>query len=793
VRAFPHSSFARSGCVNTLHWSQSGDILISGSDDCRVCLWSVAGPERTSLSVALVTGHRRNIFSAVFVPETTNTKVVTCALDRQVRYLDVTTGTHQHLTTCRQFCSKVVFVPGTPHCFLTSGQDVSAASHSSFSTQARLSLCLSPLPSSLFPLPSPLSPLYLPSPLSTSTSTSTSADDPLGHLPVGVCAAQGKVSLFDLRVKSAEGLPAQPIVDLSSIGGCTALAFDPTSSGVHFSVGCDDPLVRTYDMRKLCTEDAEATRPIFQYAPRELLGSVTGGRTLYRRMASGASGLAYSATGELLVNMRGADVYRFETMSAALGRTPTATAPSSTSPTSPPPATASSAAKRRRPSDDGDNTARGEDEGEGAALAPMDDAVRTFERSRRSLGRPSASVAPAAEADSVVESISGVPTLGCALRTYVGRENDETFAKEVCFLHDDTYVATGGDCGRVYLWAVESGRLVYREKGDSNIVNCVAPHPSLPILAVSGIDDDVKLFGLGDPRPSSLKRNAAGYVMHGRRPHRRGGTAPSDGWAMDNDGPPPRCVAAAEAAEALAEASRLREAGNAAFRAGDMELAVRVYEEGCDALHVEPPGEAQREELAGERLRMWLNLAAGLLKLSQPTAAAVWCERVLAVRPSDVKALYRLAHAHLSLGQLEKAEEGLRRAREIEPGEPALARLEQTLDRAREMQRQMAWEDDEEEDEEDDDEEDEEGEDDDEEDDDDDDDDDDDEDEEDDDEEEDEAEDEAGEQSDEDDKHSDDEDLGRDDDDVDDEIGDSDELYLDAHEEDPGEHDDAPE
>ena len=39
-----------------------------------------------------------------------------------------------------------------------------------------------------------------------------------------------------------------------------------------------------------------------------------GRRPTYERMASGPSGLAYSKCGELVVNMRGAELYRFAAM-----------------------------------------------------------------------------------------------------------------------------------------------------------------------------------------------------------------------------------------------------------------------------------------------------------------------------------------------------------------------------------------------------------------------------------------------------------------------------------------------
>ena len=36
---------------------------------------------------------------------------------------------------------------------------------------------------------------------------------------------------------------------------------------------------------------------------------------------------------------------------------------------------------------------------------------------------------------------------------------------------------------RMFIWESESGRLVRAIEADSNIVNCIAPHPSLPLVA----------------------------------------------------------------------------------------------------------------------------------------------------------------------------------------------------------------------------------------------------------------------------------------------------------------------
>ena len=52
-------------------------------------------------------------------------------------------------------------------------------------------------------------------------------------------------------------------------------------------------------------------------------------------------------------------------------------------------------------------------------------------------------------------------------------------------------------------------------RGDGCIVNCVSPHPSLPLLAVAGIDSDVKIFSLGDaPRKVGKRRLSPNAKAH---------------------------------------------------------------------------------------------------------------------------------------------------------------------------------------------------------------------------------------------------------------------------------------
>ncbi|XP_068229981.1 DDB1- and CUL4-associated factor 6-like isoform X2 [Palaemon carinicauda] len=76
---------------------------------------------------------------------------------------------------------------------------------------------------------------------------------------------------------------------------------------------------------------------------------------------------------------------------------------------------------------------------------------------------------------------------------YKGHRNARTMIKEACFW-GDTHVMSGSDCGRVFVWERKSGRLVMLWEADRHVVNCLQPHPTLPVLATSGIDYDLKLW-----------------------------------------------------------------------------------------------------------------------------------------------------------------------------------------------------------------------------------------------------------------------------------------------------------
>jgi len=93
-----------------------------------------------------------------------------------------------------------------------------------------------------------------------------------------------------------------------------------------------------------------------------------------------------------------------------------------------------------------------------------------------------------------------LPSSSLYLQRFVGHCNLQTDIKEAVFFgQDDSFVAAGSDDGRIYLYDASSGVCLRALVGDDDIVNCIRPHPHLPVLATSGIDSTIKLWS-----PSSI-------------------------------------------------------------------------------------------------------------------------------------------------------------------------------------------------------------------------------------------------------------------------------------------------
>ncbi|GAB6029328.1 hypothetical protein CHUAL_005095 [Chamberlinius hualienensis] len=111
------------GCVNTLSWNETGEYLLSGSDDHRLNI--IHGYKFTKVA-SILTKHPANIFSARFLPHSGDNKIVSCSGDGLVIYTDVDDPNygfkncfHCHAGTTY----KVVTIPNDPNTFLSCGED----------------------------------------------------------------------------------------------------------------------------------------------------------------------------------------------------------------------------------------------------------------------------------------------------------------------------------------------------------------------------------------------------------------------------------------------------------------------------------------------------------------------------------------------------------------------------------------------------------------------------------------------------------------------------------------------
>uniref|UniRef100_T1HA57 Uncharacterized protein n=1 Tax=Rhodnius prolixus TaxID=13249 RepID=T1HA57_RHOPR len=57
------------------------------------------------------------------------------------------------------------------------------------------------------------------------------------------------------------------------------------------------------------------------------------------------------------------------------------------------------------------------------------------------------------------------------------------------------FVISGSDCGYIYIWDKKTESIVQWMRGDEDgVINCLEPHPWIPVLATSGLDSDIKIW-----------------------------------------------------------------------------------------------------------------------------------------------------------------------------------------------------------------------------------------------------------------------------------------------------------
>ncbi|CAL5389144.1 unnamed protein product [Camellia sinensis] len=111
------------GCVNTVQFNSTGDLLVSGSDDRQVMFWNWA---MKKLEFSYPSGHLDNIFQVRIMPFTDDRKIVTSSADGQVRLGQVLENSKVETKRLGKHQGRVhnlAVEPGSPYIFYSCGED----------------------------------------------------------------------------------------------------------------------------------------------------------------------------------------------------------------------------------------------------------------------------------------------------------------------------------------------------------------------------------------------------------------------------------------------------------------------------------------------------------------------------------------------------------------------------------------------------------------------------------------------------------------------------------------------
>ncbi|NXF30551.1 DCAF6 factor, partial [Nyctibius bracteatus] len=112
------------GCVNTICWNDTGEYILSGSDDTNLV---ISNPYSRKVLTTIRSGHRANIFSAKFLPCTNDKQIVSCSGDGVIFYTSVEQDAETN-RQCQFTCHygttyEIMTVPNDPYTFLSCGED----------------------------------------------------------------------------------------------------------------------------------------------------------------------------------------------------------------------------------------------------------------------------------------------------------------------------------------------------------------------------------------------------------------------------------------------------------------------------------------------------------------------------------------------------------------------------------------------------------------------------------------------------------------------------------------------
>ncbi|CAH8467089.1 unnamed protein product [Dicrocoelium dendriticum] len=512
------------GCVNTICWDESGELLLSGSDDRRICVTRVLTDYCEEASVrpifSLKLPANSNVFTAKFLPQTSNGQIIVgfkCGCVLSVR-TDAGPENRVQPVFCHSYAVyDVLTFDDHPTCFLTLSHDQSVHW---FDTRE-------PFPFTRFrsvcghhcsyaghsSAGKPGAKLTEPGQMRFQFPVTAGDVHPMhGIRQVALGGADGFVRLFDLRrlTKSGvspmgeadqpipyqltrpAGLPAQ-LTDRRAIrfdygpAHITSVQFEPLYSVTHrtlpFSYQNSERNPPIFGCRRLLVSHMYA--PVFLFDLSESDTSpepqtvdwLPDPQSMVESPSTDSShenGSRSTVDSDPEICIAIAFFHWFERQRAH--RQETGVQQSST------------------PQED-EETSDEADEDHPAASdeQPVRIPVSDEDASARSRVSPLERLT----GEYVAEVLASAPRAR-QLMAYRGRRSCRTVIKTATFWGRD-YILSGSECGHVISWNRWTGEPVGALKADDTVVNRIAPHPTLTMFACSGIDKTVKIIE-PDPR-----------------------------------------------------------------------------------------------------------------------------------------------------------------------------------------------------------------------------------------------------------------------------------------------------
>ncbi|KAJ3389903.1 hypothetical protein HDU84_008149 [Entophlyctis sp. JEL0112] len=425
------------GCVNSLAWNARGSRLVSGSDDCKLNIWDPFAARPLLASVP--SGHTANIFSARFMSPASDSKLVSCALDGIVAYHEVDPRVCGLFKCHSDLTYEVLPDPLSPQVFFSCSDDGTVNQY-----DLRIaSSCLCD---------------------SCNKHTLIDVNRSISKHPDSRVSVTAKTARINSSSSNSAHRRRVSRFFSNPLGcGVAAISIHPVATN-YMALGCTDDLVRIYDRRNI--------KP-----PRSINWATAH---------DASAGEVYSFLPSEFVVTPPSDSEIPETKSSSL---PSDSSLGTSSP---------GRAHRYNRRFDPHKITSCKFDPSGLNL----DVLVSYSGERVYLIRPYGGASQLLD-PSLVDSSdpawnrrSPSNHNNDIVQRYEGHFNKQTMIKEAYFYGPRSEcIVSGSDDGTVVVWSKETGKMLNKIKADKSVVNCICPNPANPaVLAVSGIDDDIKIL-----------------------------------------------------------------------------------------------------------------------------------------------------------------------------------------------------------------------------------------------------------------------------------------------------------